>query len=139
MHYLDNYKWRNQKDRLFYMSGYIRVWWILENQSLLLVQIYFSALFAMFKVIVTSQFSYVSGLFLLCVSFNLVCWITSFRMCCYAEIRWNKKMGLQYNDTQKENNKNYEIIYVLLRLHSLKFQLLYLFLHIGDHSIAFHF
>ena len=26
------------------MSGYIRVWWFLEGQSLLLVQIYFSAL-----------------------------------------------------------------------------------------------
>ena len=64
------------------------------------MQIYFYVLcichvFVMFtqsiKVIVTNQFYHVSGLFLLYVSFNLIRWITSFRMCCYAEVCWNKK------------------------------------------------
>ena len=56
-----------------------------------------------------------------------------------------KKFGIRYNDAQKENNKNYEInkislklttykkAVVLLRLLLVKFQLLFLFLHIGAH------
>ena len=57
------------------------------------------------KVIVTNQFYYVSRLFLLFVSFNLVC----IAMPRFAEI---KEIGIQYNDLPKENNKNYENIYV---------------------------
>ena len=103
-------------------------------------------LFVMFrqciKVIVTNQFYCVSGLFLLCVSFNLVCWITSFRMCCYAEVRWNKKNwdSVQWYAKGKQKLRNhlfiilkfttYKRTVVLLRLLSVKFQLLYLFLHI---------
>ena len=64
------------------------------------------------KDIVTSQFYDVSGLFLLCVSFNLVCWIAASECIAMPRFTEIKEIGIQYNDLPKENNKNYENIYV---------------------------
>ena len=97
-HYLDNYRRRNRSDRLFYMSGCIRVGWFLKK-SLLLAQIYFS---------------------------SLRIWHAQDKLSKLLS-RTNSTMSRGFSCSVYPPKKTV----VLLRLLSVKFQLLYLFLHIG--------
>ena len=123
--YLDNYRRRNQKDRLFYMSGYIRVWWSLENQSFHLVQTYFWALCICH--VQTKYQSYCHQPILLCLRAFLAVYSSTWcaeqpvsecvAMPRFAEI---KKIGIQYNDMQKENNKITKSSVYIIKIYNLQ-------------------
>ena len=143
--YLDNYRRRNQKDRLFYMSGYIRVWWSLENQSFHLVQTYFWALCICH--VQTKYQSYCHQPILLCLRAFLAVYSSTWcaeqpasecvAMPRFAEI---KKLGFSTMICKRKTIKLQNHLCISLKfttykktvvLLSVKFQLLYLFLHIA--------
>ena len=108
------------------MSGYIRVWWFLENQSLLLVQIYFSVLCICH--VQTKYQSYCHEPVLLCLgAFPALCILqpgaqrTNFRMCCYVEVRWNKKkLGFSKMICKRKTKITKSCMYNIIKIYNLQ-------------------